>query len=163
MCNISLCVGYNSLNIYNTSIVLHCTIYFQLEDINWRMNLQIAQSTQTKMKMPNAMFELGVQDDSTDVRTDFHATMLIISTYALRMYNLDLALYFPCLYISHLMKRYSHIIHNLNMHNKKFSLQQIHVVCGVYNIYTFCITGMKNLLRYLSKNDNNIKNGTVYI
>ncbi|XP_060065538.1 COMM domain-containing protein 10-like [Ylistrum balloti] len=38
----------------------------QLEDINWRLNLQMAQSTQLKMKMPNAMFELGVKNENTD-------------------------------------------------------------------------------------------------
>jgi len=40
---------------------------FQLEDINWRLNLQMAQSTHTKQKLPNAMFEMGVRnDDSTE-------------------------------------------------------------------------------------------------
>lgn len=40
----------------------------QLEDIKWRLNLQIAQSSQTKQKIPNAMFELAVRncDDGKD-------------------------------------------------------------------------------------------------
>lgn len=37
----------------------------QLEDIKWRLNLQMAQSTQTKQKIPNAMFELGVRNEVT--------------------------------------------------------------------------------------------------
>ncbi|KAL3867481.1 hypothetical protein ACJMK2_044683 [Sinanodonta woodiana] len=37
----------------------------QLEDINWRLNLQMAQASKTKMKLPNAMFELGVKDENT--------------------------------------------------------------------------------------------------
>lgn len=40
----------------------------QLEDINWRLNLQMAQGTQLKMKMPNAMFELGVRNENTDTK-----------------------------------------------------------------------------------------------
>ena len=40
----------------------------QLEEINWRLNLQLAQSTQSKMKLPNAMFELGVRDENSGVR-----------------------------------------------------------------------------------------------
>ncbi|CAH1252530.1 COMMD10 [Branchiostoma lanceolatum] len=35
----------------------------QLESVNWRLNLQMAQASQTKMKLPNAMFELGVRHD----------------------------------------------------------------------------------------------------
>ena len=40
----------------------------QLDSINWRLNLQMAQATKTKMKVPNAMFELGVQDENAEVR-----------------------------------------------------------------------------------------------
>ncbi|OWF53988.1 COMM domain-containing protein 10-like [Mizuhopecten yessoensis] len=40
----------------------------QLEDINWRLSLQMAQATQVKMKMPNAMFELAVKNENTDTR-----------------------------------------------------------------------------------------------
>ncbi|XP_035666460.1 COMM domain-containing protein 10-like [Branchiostoma floridae] len=46
----------------------------QLESVNWRLNLQMAQASQTKMKLPNAMFELGVRhDDDTreKVRMEF--------------------------------------------------------------------------------------------
>ncbi|XP_052216689.1 COMM domain-containing protein 10-like isoform X2 [Dreissena polymorpha] len=39
----------------------------QLEDINWRLNLQIAQSSVSKQKLPNAMFELGVRDSEEGV------------------------------------------------------------------------------------------------
>jgi hypothetical protein len=34
----------------------------QLEEVKWRLNLQLAQSTRTKMKLPNALFELSVTD-----------------------------------------------------------------------------------------------------
>lgn len=47
----------------------------QLTDINWRLNLQMAQSTETKQKLPNAMFELGVhregQEDKEKIRMEF--------------------------------------------------------------------------------------------
>ncbi|KAL5005499.1 hypothetical protein ScPMuIL_018955 [Solemya velum] len=35
----------------------------QLTDVNWRLNLQMAQASATKQKIPNAMFELGVTDE----------------------------------------------------------------------------------------------------
>ncbi|XP_064620810.1 COMM domain-containing protein 10-like [Lineus longissimus] len=35
----------------------------QLEDINWRLNLQMAQASKSRLKLPNAQFELGVRDD----------------------------------------------------------------------------------------------------
>lgn len=38
----------------------------QLEAINWRLNLQMAQSMKTKMKMPNAMFELDVKNENKE-------------------------------------------------------------------------------------------------
>ncbi|VDI65553.1 Hypothetical predicted protein [Mytilus galloprovincialis] len=37
----------------------------QLESVNWRLNLQMAQSNKAKMKMPNAMFEFNVTDENT--------------------------------------------------------------------------------------------------
>ncbi|KAL4227297.1 COMM domain-containing protein 10 [Mactra antiquata] len=46
----------------------------QLEDINWRLNLQMAQSSSIKQKLPNAMFELGVStetDDKKKIRVEF--------------------------------------------------------------------------------------------
>lgn len=36
----------------------------QLSDVNWRLNLQVAQSSMTKMKVPNAMFELNLSSGS---------------------------------------------------------------------------------------------------
>ena len=50
-------------------------LFLQLDTVNWRLNLQMAQSSVTKMKMPNALFELGVNNESTQVRvecTDYH-------------------------------------------------------------------------------------------
>ncbi|XP_046574221.1 COMM domain-containing protein 10-like [Haliotis rubra] len=38
----------------------------QLEAVNWRLNLQMAQSNKTKLKSPNALFELKVGDEATE-------------------------------------------------------------------------------------------------
>ncbi|XP_072037978.1 COMM domain-containing protein 10-like [Amphiura filiformis] len=38
----------------------------QLEEVNWRLNLQMAQSSKTKMKKPNAMFEFVVNGETDD-------------------------------------------------------------------------------------------------
>ncbi|XP_062583173.1 COMM domain-containing protein 10-like, partial [Saccostrea cucullata] len=46
-----------------------------LEDINWRLNLQMAQSTKAKMKLPNAMFELGVKDENSENKEKIHFEM----------------------------------------------------------------------------------------
>ncbi|XP_071844190.1 COMM domain-containing protein 10-like [Apostichopus japonicus] len=35
----------------------------QLQDVNWRLNLQMAQADRSKMKSPNAMFEFVVSAD----------------------------------------------------------------------------------------------------
>ncbi|KAK7116209.1 COMM domain-containing protein 10-like isoform X2 [Littorina saxatilis] len=37
----------------------------QLEEVNWRLNLQLAQASKLKMKEPNAMFEFGVRDENS--------------------------------------------------------------------------------------------------
>ena len=39
----------------------------QLEAVNWRLHLQMAQKTKSKMKQPAALFELVVNDDDTQV------------------------------------------------------------------------------------------------
>lgn len=39
----------------------------RLEEINWRLNLQMAQSNKSKMKLPNAMFELKINDEDSEV------------------------------------------------------------------------------------------------
>ena len=36
----------------------------QLEDINWRLNLQLGQSFQSRQKIPNAIFQLDLSDES---------------------------------------------------------------------------------------------------
>ena len=33
----------------------------QLDGINWRLNLSMAQASQSKMKLPNAQFEFGIK------------------------------------------------------------------------------------------------------
>ncbi|XP_041366953.1 COMM domain-containing protein 10-like [Gigantopelta aegis] len=40
----------------------------QLEDVNWRLNLQMAQANKSKLKIPNALFELGVKDQNTETK-----------------------------------------------------------------------------------------------
>ena len=39
----------------------------QLDSVNWRLNLQLAQSNRTKMKKTNAFFELGLKTTSSEV------------------------------------------------------------------------------------------------
>jgi hypothetical protein len=45
----------------------------QLDEVKWRLNLQIAQSSRTKMKLPNALFEFGIKDgeEKDRVRVEF--------------------------------------------------------------------------------------------
>ncbi|XP_065836566.1 COMM domain-containing protein 10-like [Oscarella lobularis] len=48
----------------------------QLDDVNWRLNLQMGQSTKSKTKIPNALFEFDVKSDGEGqdverVRTEF--------------------------------------------------------------------------------------------
>ncbi|XP_065944582.1 COMM domain-containing protein 10 [Magallana gigas] len=40
----------------------------RLEEINWRLNLQMAQSNKSKMKLPNAMFELKINDEDSEAK-----------------------------------------------------------------------------------------------
>ena len=58
-------------NLLGSKLVLHpwsyfhCTACFiQLQAVNWRLNLQMAQGNMTKMKLPNAMFELSLASGS---------------------------------------------------------------------------------------------------
>ena len=41
----------------------------QLEEVNWRLSLQMAQSSQAKMKQPSAVFELAVKEGEVGVDT----------------------------------------------------------------------------------------------
>lgn len=47
----------------------------QLSSVDWHLNLQMAQNGQAKMKLPNALFQLGVKDDTTgkldNIRMEF--------------------------------------------------------------------------------------------
>ncbi|XP_061172957.1 COMM domain-containing protein 10-like [Saccostrea echinata] len=47
----------------------------RLEEINWRLNLQMAQSSKAKMKLPNAMFELGISDENSENKEKIHFEM----------------------------------------------------------------------------------------
>ncbi|GFO13581.1 comm domain-containing protein 10-like [Plakobranchus ocellatus] len=45
----------------------------QLEEVKWRLNLQMAQANQSKLKRPNAQFQLGIRNDSTgSVKVNSH-------------------------------------------------------------------------------------------
>ncbi|EDV26314.1 uncharacterized protein TRIADDRAFT_54176 [Trichoplax adhaerens] len=44
----------------------------QLEDINWQLNLQLAQSEKTKMKAPNAILELGIRSEDKNTKEKVH-------------------------------------------------------------------------------------------
>lgn len=39
----------------------------QLEDINWRLNLQMSQASKARTKVPNALFELGIHSGTQSV------------------------------------------------------------------------------------------------
>ena len=54
-------------------------VMLQLEDVNWRLNLQMAQANKSKLKIPNALFELGVKDQNTEV-TVFNSGINLNST-----------------------------------------------------------------------------------
>ena len=43
----------------------------QLEDVNWRLNLQMAQASRSRMKEPNAMFQFTVNDDANGSKEKF--------------------------------------------------------------------------------------------
>lgn len=48
-------------------------------NVNWRLNLQLAQSSQSKMKTPNAMFEISLLNKSgekEEVQVEFDRTQL---------------------------------------------------------------------------------------
>ncbi|XP_068741371.1 COMM domain-containing protein 10-like isoform X2 [Montipora capricornis] len=44
----------------------------QLQAVNWRLNLQMAQSNMAKMKLPNALFELRVSSGSQGVKDNIY-------------------------------------------------------------------------------------------
>lgn len=51
----------------------------EASNVNWRLNLQLAQSSQSKMKTPNAMFEISVLNKSgkkEEVQVEFDRTQL---------------------------------------------------------------------------------------
>ena len=54
----------------------------QLQDVNWRLNLQMAQATQSRKKEPNAMFQFTVADDPTSSTEKFHVEFNHAELYA---------------------------------------------------------------------------------
>ena len=45
----------------------HTHTHTQLEEVKWRLNLQMAQSSRSKMKAPNALFEFVVKEGEVSV------------------------------------------------------------------------------------------------
>ena len=66
--------------------------HFQLETVNWRLNLEMSQASQSKMKQPNAMLELGVNNDDT--------TVSVYAMYILGSIRQPVDLYPPILFSS---------------------------------------------------------------
>ncbi|XP_071964876.1 COMM domain-containing protein 10-like [Antedon mediterranea] len=51
----------------------------QLTDVKWRLNLEMSEARRAKMKLPNAVFELGVTKDNEDmerIRIEFNHQQL---------------------------------------------------------------------------------------
>ncbi|XP_062516902.1 COMM domain-containing protein 10-like [Corticium candelabrum] len=42
----------------------------QLEEVNWRLNLEMAQASKSKMKVPNAMFEFVISGSQQDMKSE---------------------------------------------------------------------------------------------
>ncbi|CAH3018392.1 unnamed protein product [Porites evermanni] len=55
----------------------------QLQAVSWRLNLQMAQSNATKMKLPNAMMEFSVASGRQGVREKVHVEFTHEELYAL--------------------------------------------------------------------------------
>lgn len=49
----------------------------RLDEINWRLNLQMAQSNKSKMKLPNAMFELKINDEDSEVESTVKSVYIL--------------------------------------------------------------------------------------
>lgn len=45
---------------------------FQLEYVGWQLNLQMAQSSQARMKSPSAVLQLGLRSEDSEVWPDAH-------------------------------------------------------------------------------------------
>ena len=50
----------------------------QLEGINWRLNLSMAQPSQDKMKLPNAQFEFGIKTGEVTVSGLVEALLCVL-------------------------------------------------------------------------------------
>ncbi len=57
----------------------HTHTHTQLEEVNWRLNLQMAQSSRSKMKLPNALFEFVVSDGEVRGFRAYHSPSLTSS------------------------------------------------------------------------------------
>lgn len=55
----------------------------QLEYVGWQLNLQMAQSSQARLKSPSAVLQLGLRNEDSEVRTDTVYMTIIISSSSL--------------------------------------------------------------------------------
>ncbi|KAI6660890.1 hypothetical protein LOD99_13614 [Oopsacas minuta] len=59
----------------------------QLEDINWRLNLQLGQSFQSRQKIPKAIFQLELSDESKPVEEREQVTVEFSREELYRLYD----------------------------------------------------------------------------
>ncbi len=53
---------------------MSCILLWQLEEVNWRQNLTMAQSGRSKLKQPNALFEFVIKEGEVSVLLACHMT-----------------------------------------------------------------------------------------
>lgn len=51
-----------------TSVFNAYSKFFQLEDVNWRLHLQLAQENKAQLKTPSAVFEFNIKDETSEVK-----------------------------------------------------------------------------------------------
>ena len=59
----------------------------QLDGINWRLNLSMAQASQAKMKLPNAQFEFGIKTGEVTVSCPDEARVLPVISLSYSLLN----------------------------------------------------------------------------
>lgn len=64
---------YNYIYLKNSGPV--CV--FQLDYVGWQLNLQMAQSSQARLKSPSAVLQLGLRNEDSEVWTHIQYTYLL--------------------------------------------------------------------------------------
>lgn len=78
LCALNAILSVNSFG--NVSFLICSDLYFQplspgtacvfqLEYVGWQLNLQMAQSSQARLKSPSAVLQLGLNSEDSEVRT----------------------------------------------------------------------------------------------